>query len=401
MIDDNNFKNLVGTLINKGGEKGFLTYDEIDEILDKGLDAKRELSEEEVEQLYDILSDKSVEIFDITGEAEHYNNLGLICYENNDLIHSREKFEKALSLKQDFSEAHLNLALIYRDEKNILKSLRHLKLCIKHSNDEKLIERAKDYIKKIEDGSYKEDKKKNPYGTIRLDEDNLDYKQEELSECSNKDFDELNDHIKLAGTCKENGDIEKALEYYKKILTLAPEKARYYLEIALIYKEENKYEKALEYLKECAKKATDTELLSEAKNYISVIETLSFQGNNKIEDSNINIEEKIKTCETLLSGTDSELTKSELYIKLAGFYKEIKDLNKAISYYKDYLKINKNDGHIHMETGLLYKEQKNIFHALKHLRCCVRRTEDEHIKKQAEACIKEIEDFSEENKGYL
>ena len=385
MIDDNNFENLVETLINKGKGKGFLTYDEIDEILDKGLETKRELSEEEVEQLYDILADKSVEIFDSTGEAEHYNNLGLIYYENNDLIQARENFEKALSLKQDFSEGHLNLALIYRDEKNILKSLRHLKLCIKHSKNDGITEKAAEYIKKIEEGSYKEDKKERSYRTVRLDEENLSCKMP-----SNKDTDELNNYIKLAGICKDDGEIEKALDYYEKILTIAPDEARYYLEIASIYKEKHKYEKALEYLNKCAKKATDTELLSEAKNYISLIETLSFQGDNK----NSNINEKIKTCELLLSEADSEAARTELYMKLAGSYKEIKDFNKAISYYKDYLKVNKNDGHIHMEIALLYREQKNIFHALKHFRYCVRRTEDEYMKKQAETCIKEIEEFS-------
>ncbi|MEQ8189920.1 MAG: tetratricopeptide repeat protein [Candidatus Eremiobacterota bacterium] len=392
MIDDNNFKNLLERLINKGKEKGFLTYDEIDDILDEGLDTERELSEEEVEQLYDILTDKSVEIFDITDEAEYYNNLGLLYYGNNDLIQARENFEKVLALKQDFSEGHLNLALIYREQNNILKSLRHLKLCIKHSKNEELKDIAGEYIKKIEDGSYKEDKDEGYYKTVRPEEENLTC---EIP--SQKNTDELNKYIEFAVTCKEHGDTDKALEYYKKILAITPDEARYYLDIALIYKEVHEYEEALEYLKKCAKKATDTGILSEAKNYISVIENLSSQGESD-KENNVNIEEKIKNCETLLEETDSDITRTELYIKLAGFYKEIKNFNKAIGYYKDYLKINKNDGSVHMHLALLYKEQKNIFNALKHFRYCVKRTDDEYIKKQAEACIKEIEDFSEESK---
>jgi len=199
-------------------------------------------------------------------------------------------------------------------------------------------------------------------------------------------------------TCKENGETDKAIEHYKKILTFAPDEARHYLEIALIYKENHDYEKALEYLKECAKKATDTGILAEAKNYIFVIENLSSQGVSNLEGDSISIEEKIRNCELLLAETDNEVTGSELHIRLAGLYKEIKDFNKSISHYKDYLKINKHDGPVHMELALLYKEQKNIFNALKHFRYCVKRTDDEYIKKQAEKCIKEIEDFSEENK---
>ncbi len=393
MSNDNNFKKLVEVLINKGKEQGFLTYDEIDEFLDKELEKNRELSEEEVEQLYDILADKSVEIFDITDGAGYYNNLGLLYYENNDLIQARENFEKALSLKQDFSESHLNLALVYREQNNILKSLRHLKLCIKYSKDEASRDIARNHIKKIEDGSYKEDKKDISYKTVRLEEENLTC---EIP--SHENTDELNKYIEFAVICKENGETDKALEYYKKILTIAPYEARYYLEIALIYKGKQEYDRAMEYLRECAKKAIDTGILSEAKNYISVIENLSSQGEDEYEN-NINIEEKIKNCEALLSETGSDETRAELYIKLAGLYKENKDFNKAITCYKDYLKINKNDGTVHMELAILYKERKNIFHALKHFRYSIKRTEDEYIKKQAENCIKEIEDFSEENKS--
>ncbi|HPZ08237.1 MAG TPA: tetratricopeptide repeat protein [Candidatus Eremiobacteraeota bacterium] len=411
MINYNKFKNLIKTLINTGKKKRFLTYNEIDETLDNGLDVDEELSEEEVEQLYAILSDKGIEILDDAGEildeikekennkgqksvaiekqssdeAEHYNNLGLNYYRKNDLDQSREQFEKALSLKPDFSEAHLNLALIYRNKKNILKSLRHLKLCIKYSKDEELREKANLYVREIEDGFEKDDEIETKSETVRLDE-------EDISETSDKNSDEINNLIKFAQTCKEKGEIEKALAYYKKILIIAPDEAKYYLEIALIYKEKNNYKEALEYLKKCAKKASNSELLSEAKNYITRIEILSLQKINEMPESNT--EEKIKTYETLLAENPGETEKVEIYLKLARLYKENKDVNKAITYYNEYLKINKSEEKVHMEIALLYKEKKKIFLALKHLRYCVKVTENEEIKKQAETFIKEIEDFS-------
>ncbi|MEQ8187927.1 MAG: tetratricopeptide repeat protein [Candidatus Eremiobacterota bacterium] len=355
----------------------------------------------------------------------NYNKLGLIYYEKKDLVQAQKYYEKSLQHDRNYDEANFNLGLLYRDKNNILKSLRHLKLCVKITADESLKKKARDYIKGIEELEEQQEERKvlsiaepavKPDVVARKTKEfkhakstretrELTLKEAEMIVKENKKIldllkileekpDDVQNNISIALLYKEEGNLLKALDYYEKISFIEPNNAQIYLDMALIYREQKQYGRALDNLKICARKANNSELLSEAKHYISQIEEISTEEKSeKVELKDINKE--IRTYEDMLHDNPDRV---ELHMNLARLYKEVTDFDKAIFHYKEYLKVNKKDERIHFELAMIYRDKGNIFNALKYLRLCVNLTKDSNLKKEAGEYISQIEGASPEEK---
>jgi|GEM_PF-104812 len=102
--ESNNFNDVIKNLIEKGKKDGFLTYDGIDECLDNALDVEQELTEEEIERLYDILTSEGIEVVDEKEDDSHKN----IAIDYND-----PQIQKALDIKELIKERKRNFKPIY------------------------------------------------------------------------------------------------------------------------------------------------------------------------------------------------------------------------------------------------------------------------------------------------
>ncbi|OQA20120.1 MAG: photosystem I assembly protein Ycf3 [bacterium ADurb.Bin363] len=342
-----------------------------------------------------------------------YTRLGLLYYEKKKPNKAKEHYEKALKLDPNFAEAHMNLGLLYKDKKNVLKTLRHFKLCVKTSKDDSLIKKAREYIKEIEDlgASVME----TPFETkeIKLEEAKVIDESpllRELKSSLEKSPDDLEANINIAVLYKESGDMERAIEHYIKCLSIKPSDAKLCLEVALLYKEQGKFNEALDYLRICARKADNSELLDEAKNYINQIEMLSSEELAGVKEKVPELVEekkevKIEEVKILEKSKEEELKEYEIKLKdepdnqdvrlqVARLYGEFEKFDKSISHYKYYLKINSKDFIAHLEIGQVYRNVGNVFNALKHFRRCIKLTKDEDLKTKVEMYISEIEGMS-------
>ena len=353
-------------------------------------------------------------IFD---EASSYNKEGQICYENGDLDGARIYYRKALEADPDFAEAHLNLGILYREQQNVLKALRHLKLCIRASVDEIMKETAQNYIDDIEKGGKekKEPEEENDFETKEIVLEKIEEKVRHMpSEITDEDYSRQRrrlDHLKeeltgnpqnldlnkkVAQVYRQMRDYDSAIECYRKVLELEPSNAANYLDMALVCKDYRKFSDSLKYLKICARKAATSELLSEVKDYMAEVERLASEVKPVKEDivrrpekaELDSVKEEIKNYEEMLEESPGD---KDLFIKLARAYSLLKDSKKSLQYYKEYLDVNNEDARVHLEIALIYKDMGKLFNAIKHLRLCINFAYDEELKITAGNYISEIE----------
>lgn len=333
------------------------------------------------------------------GDPVIYNKLGRVYYDYGNYDEAFTNYEKAIILDPDCAEAHLNLALFYRDRNNILKSMRHLRLCAKTAQDKSLKIMAEKYLAEIEEkGSDVKSNDKSPaYETreVIIKKKRIESENEEIvkfKEDLEKNPEDLETITSLANKYKEKGELEKALEYYNKALDVKKD-PRIYLDTALIYKELGNFSKALEYFKNSARKSTSSELLSEAKNNITQIEENLKEDKESPPDKEIkeksHIEKEIKILKESLKSSGDEVS---IHLKLGKLYSEAGHMDNGIEHYNKYLKLNKNDAIAYSELALLYKSKGNIFNSLRYLRVAISKTEDRELKEIFEKYIKDIEE---------
>ena len=404
--------------------------EEISPVTEKEIhkEEEKERKEKLPEEYYQELIEKNPD------DPVNYNKLGLIYYEKKDLIQARKYYEKSLQYDRSYGEANFNLGVLYRDKNNVLKSLRHLKLCVKTAKDDLLKKKAKDYIKEIEELEEKQEemreeiasrietieksvetiekpdivaRKTKEFKPITRETRELTLRETELITKENKQIldllkvldknpDDLQSNIAIALLYKQEGNLQKSLDYYKKVSSIESNNAQIYLDMALIYREQNKYSKALDNLKICARKANNSELLSEAKNYISQIEELSSEVVEKSEKIEVkDTDEEIRKYEDILRDNPDKV---EIHMNLGRLYKGAGNFDKAIFHYKEYLKINRKDDTINFELSMIYRDKGNIFNALKYLRLCINLTKDDNLKREAGEYISQIEGASPEEK---
>jgi len=80
-----------------------------------------------------------------------YNELGYLYHKCSDLKKAEKYYKKLIELSAYDAEPHLNLALVYMDERNIIKALREMRLSIKMSKDEQFVKEVEKYTKDIEE----------------------------------------------------------------------------------------------------------------------------------------------------------------------------------------------------------------------------------------------------------
>ena len=62
---------------------------------------------------------------------ESFNSRGIIFAEEGDYLNAIKDYDKALSLKQDYYDAHLNKAVALKNVSKLNEAIKYLEICIK------------------------------------------------------------------------------------------------------------------------------------------------------------------------------------------------------------------------------------------------------------------------------
>ena len=175
----------------------------------------------------------------------------------------------------------------------------------------------------------------------------------------------------MAGVYQEQGDYEKALEYYGKALEIVertlgndhPYTATTYNNMAGVYKEQGDYEKALEYYEkdlEISERVLGSDHPSTATTYNNMAGVYKEQGDY---EKALEYYDKALDVRERTLGNDHPYT-ATTYNNMAGVYKEQGDYEKALEYYEKDLEISERTlGNDHPSTATTYNNMAGVYKA--------------------------------------
>ena len=175
----------------------------------------------------------------------------------------------------------------------------------------------------------------------------------------------------MAGVYQEQGDYEKALEYYEKDLEIServlgsdhPSTATTYNNMAGVYKEQGDYEKALEYYDKALdvrERTLGNDHPYTATTYNNMAGVYKEQGD--YEKALEYYGKALEIVERTL-GNDHPYT-ATTYNNMAGVYKEQGDYEKALEYYEKDLEISERTlGNDHPSTATTYNNMAGVYKA--------------------------------------
>jgi protein O-GlcNAc transferase len=168
-----------------------------------------------------------------SANVEVLNFMGVIHFQNNNYDAAIKYFKKALKYKQDFVDAHYNLA-------NALKITGDIDEAVAHY--EKAIQINPNYV-----NAY------NNLGTIYQDKKKLDeafsYFQKAITLNSNHADAQFN----IGNIFRENNQIEKAITHYEKAIQINPNFAGAYNNLGSAYMEKREIDKAIHFFEKALK----------------------------------------------------------------------------------------------------------------------------------------------------
>ena len=389
---------------------------------------KKKAEEKKKEKLSSVLNDRVAKYEEILKhspkDADAHDKLGEAYFQAGNFKRAREYYKKAVRLEPNLAGAHLNLALIYKDEKNVFNALRHLKLCTKVSKDLSLREKAKNYIKEIEGVESGEVKKETSQVTREISVTRPSEKKAVTVASEKKNIEEYlamlksspEDPVlynKLAKAYYNSKDMVQAKVNYKKALKLDAGYGEAHLNLALLYRDENNIFNSLRHLKLCIKVTKDNDLKNRAEEHIKHIEGLDYKETPEkkklsFETREVKVQDKIKTGDdkkeklvmelrTLKKSLERNPHSLKLNTDMARIYRELKEFSKAIEHYQKILTLS-GDARNYLEIALIYGEEKNFVEALNNLQICAKKANNMDLLAEVKTYITRFTKEHEEKK---
>lgn len=294
-------------------------------------------------------------------DAEAHCNLGVIYQKQKKYDLALSEYQKAEKLNPASITTKINLGLLYYEQRNY-------KAAIDSYNGVLLID-PKNANARIQKGRCLEafnlyDKAAEEYKTaLQYEPQNIDAQtylaeiytksmsateaMEKLSEIPNikisADF-----YAKTAYSLHQKGDIENALKYYKKALSLNPEDKSVYLNIAQIYNEKNNLNEAMKYSKEAIKRFPNDKQVKDL--YSNINERLT----GSIYEEATKLRNNGKYTEAIAAYNRAGTQGYDTYVGIASVYQLMKDYPKAIDYYKKALNEKPSDEEVSVALAGVY-----------------------------------------------
>lgn len=210
-------------------------------------------------------------------------------------------------------------------------------------------------------------------------------------------------HYIMAGVYEDLGDIDEAIQEYKKALKADYQSSEIHLSLATSYIKKNDIPKAIEELKLAA------DFDPEAEEPHAILALLySLQKQSDLSEKEYEI--------ALINASKLEPKNTEIYKSLGEVYIRQKKLKEAENTYKLILGLSPDDSEAHFYLALIYDESKNREAAVKELQKSIELKPDYHEAlnylgyiyaeegrnlDQAETMIKKALEFEPDNGAYI
>lgn len=298
-------------------------------------------------------------------DAEAHCNLGVIYQKQGKYNLALAEYQKAEKLNPASVTTKNNMGLLYFEQKNY-------KNAIETYNQVLLID-PKNIIARLQKGKCysavnMQDKAEEEFiNALKYDPKNKEV-QTCLAELYLKTMSpdeavekiarnsQLSDDLysKLAYSLHQNGDLDNALKYYKKALSINKNDKSLYLNIAQIYNGKNNFTEAMKYSKEAVILFPDDKQVRNLNSEISSRQTGHlYEEAEKLRNSG-------KYTEAIAAYNKIPKQGYETYVGIAGVYQLLKDYPHAAEYYEKAMKEKPSDEEVSVAlAGIYIQDNKN------------------------------------------
>ncbi len=189
----------------------------------------------------------------------------------------------------------------------------------------------------------------------------LDMKEKAVKEyeLAIKNSDKPSDYRNIASLHKDLGNIDEALDYYKKARESGSESTSIYINMGELYIEKNDIEKAVEILKEGKEHSPNNFVL---RYHLG----RAFYESDKREEARNELEEVVELKNNFYHA----------YYYLGLIYSQEEDWQRAVYNFEQATKYNPNYARAYIELGDIYLEQDNVYKAISQYTSAIEANED-------------------------
>lgn len=298
-------------------------------------------------------------------DAEAHCNLGVIYQKQGKYNLALTEYQKAEKLNPASVTIKNNMGLLYFEQKNYKSSIETYNgtLLIDPKNIAARIQKGKCYA-----AVNMSDKAEEEFlNALKYDPKNKEV-QTCLTELYSKTLtpDEVIEKLaqktqisgdvysKLAYNLHQKGDLDNALKYYQKALSLNKNDKSLYLNIAQIYSSKNNFTEAMKYSKEAIAMFPNDKQANDLYSDICLRQTgYLYKEAAKLRDSG-------KYTEALAAYNKISKQGYETYVGIAGVYQLMKDYPNAAEYYEKALKVKPSDEEVSVAlAGIYLQDNRN------------------------------------------
>ncbi|CAA6803380.1 MAG: High-affnity carbon uptake protein Hat/HatR [uncultured Sulfurovum sp.] len=185
-----------------------------------------------------------------------------------------------------------------------------------------------------------------------------------------KDSKDIGAYTSLASIYQKSNDYDNALVMYKKIIKINPSVSNLYSnsyqKILSIYQKTKKYDEAIIYFEELFKKDLKNMNVYQSIGHLYRLQK-DYDKALEIYKKVIEVDSKISEAYKYQSNYGNNIYYVEdegLYSDILGIYKETKEYNKAIEYFKEQVQKNSRDVNAYSSLGIIYRSKEDYNNAL-------------------------------------